>query len=282
MICSLCPRKCGAERTETENSNGFCKMPLLPKVARADLHFWEEPVLSGKNGSGTVFFAGCSLKCVYCQNYKLSHENFGKIFAELEQKGAHNINLVNPTHYAWAIIKALDIYKPNIPIIYNSGGYDSADTLKLLKGYIDIYLLDLKYLSRDKAKLYSAAENYPDIAKSAICEALRQQPECLIKDGIMQKGVIIRHLLLPQGTKEAMAVYDWVRLNAQKAYFSIMSQYTPYGKALNMPPINRKVTKREYDKVLDYICGYGGENIFIQELLSADEKYIPDFNLQGV
>jgi len=266
-------------------------MPLLPKVARADLHFWEEPVISGKNGSGTVFFSGCSLKCVYCQNYEISQENSGKIisyerlaeiFCELERKGAHNINLVNPSHYAIAIKKALDIYKPQIPIVYNSGGFDNVETLKMLEGYIDIYLLDLKYLDSDRAKLYSLAEDYPEVAKKSITEALRQQPECIIKDGIMQKGVIIRHLILPQGTNEAIKVFDWVRENASNSYFSIMSQYIPMGKAKEMPIINRKITKREYDKVLDYISEFDFDNVFIQENSSATKEYIPRFDLSGI
>lgn len=261
-------------------------MPLLPKVARAALHFWEEPCISGKNGSGTVFFSGCSLACVYCQNYELSHEGKGEIISYerlaeilkcLENKGAHNINLVCPTHYALAIKKALEIYKPKIPIVYNSGGYDSVEALKCLEGYIDIFLMDFKYMSGDSAALYSKAENYPQIAKQAILEAYRQQSECVIKDGIMQKGVIIRHLLLPQATKEAMAVFDWVRENTPNTYFSFMSQYLPLYEANNMPIINRKVTKREYDKVIDYISEFDFSNIFIQEKSSADKCFIPDF-----
>ena len=290
MICSLCPRQCKALRTETENLNGYCKMPLLPRVARADLHFWEEPIISGKKGSGTVFFSGCPLSCVYCQNFSISQEGIGAditierladIFKSLEEKGAHNINLVSPTHYVTTIIKALDIYKPNIPIVYNSGGYDRKETLKLLEKYVDIFLLDLKYLSGDRAKLYSNAEDYPEFAKGAIIEALRQQPECVIENGIMKKGVVIRHLLLPQATREAMAVFDWVKENAPKAYFSIMSQYVPCFKAEEMSVINRRVTKREYQKVLDYIAESGFKRVFIQEQNSADKKYIPDFDFEG-
>ncbi len=266
-------------------------MPLLPRVARADLHFWEEPVISGTNGSGTVFFSGCSLDCVFCQNYEVSHNGKGEtisynrlaeIFGELEKKGAHNINLVSPTHYVLAIKKALDIYRPNIPIVYNSGGYDSVEALKLLEGYIDVFLLDLKYLDSDRALMYSGAEDYPTIAKKAISEAIRQQPKVVTNNGIMQKGVIIRHLLMPQATREAMNVFDWVHENASSAYFSIMSQYTPFGKAVNMPKINRKVTDREYEKVLDYILNFDNDKIFIQERKSADTKYIPDFDLSGV
>ena len=261
-------------------------MPLLPKVARADLHFWEEPCISGKNGSGTVFFSGCPLKCVFCQNMEISaggkgevisYQKLAEIFKALEDKGAHNINLVSPTHYVDAIKKTLDIYKPKIPIVYNSGGYDSVEALRSLEGYIDIYLMDLKYLSSERAKLYSRAENYPEIAEKAILEAYRQQGKVVIENGIMQKGVIIRHLLLPQGTREAIAVFDFVRQNTPEAYFSIMSQYTPLGEAESMPVINRKVTKREYEKVLGYIAESGFGNVFIQERTSADKCFIPQF-----
>ena len=286
MICKLCPRRCNALRTESENKNGFCKMPLRVKIARADLHFWEEPCISGEKGSGTVFFSGCNLACCYCQNYELSHkckgeeitvEKLAEIFKTLEDKGAHNINLVTPTHYAYAIKQALDIYKPKIPIVYNSSGYETVETLKMLEGYIDIFLIDLKYLSSDRALKYSFAENYPEYAKTAILEACRQIPVCEFRGGIMKKGVIVRHLLLPQGTKEAMAVFDWVRDNAPNAYFSIMSQYIPMGNAEKYKEINRKVTKREYEKVLDYICSFDFQNVYIQEKSSADKKFIPDF-----
>jgi len=287
MICNLCPRRCNAQRTKTENLKGFCKMPLLPSVARADLHFWEEPIISGENGSGTIFFSGCSLSCAFCQNYELSHNGFGKqiscerlaeIFKELEQKGAHNINLVTPTHFIYAIKKALEIYKPKIPIVYNSSGYELTESLRKLEGLVDIYLLDLKYISNDKAKLYSKAENYPEFAKKAVLEAVRQQPTACFKEGIMQKGVIVRHLLLPQGTKEAIAVFDWVKENAKEAYFSLMSQYIPCGEAVTMPIINRKITSREYEKVVDYVINQNFPNVFIQERKSADKKYIPEFS----
>ena len=262
-------------------------MPLQPKVARADLHFWEEPIISGTKGSGTVFFSGCTLGCVYCQNFEISHngkgeiiscEELAQIFKDLEQKGAHNINLVNPTHYALAIKEALDIYRPKIPIVYNSSGYERVSTLKMLEGYIDIYLLDLKYSDCDKAEKYSKAYDYCEISKLAITEAVRQQQSCVIQNGIMKKGVIIRHLLLPQATKQAINVFDWVRQNASNAYFSIMSQYIPFADAYKYPEINRKVTNREYQKVLDYIFEFDINNIFIQQRESASEKYIPEFN----
>lgn len=265
-------------------------MPLNPRVARADLHFWEEPSVSGENGSGTVFFSGCSLNCVYCQNWDVSHNGQGKtisisnlaeIFKELENKGANNINLVTPSHYVMAIREALDIYKPRIPIIYNSSGYDSVESLKMLEGYIDVYLMDLKYLSPERALKYSGAYNYPEVAKSAIKEAYRQSGKLEFNEnGIIKKGLIIRHLLMPLATKEAMAVFDWVRVNTTKAYFSIMSQYLPFGDAEKYPEINRKVTQREYNKVLDYIMQFDFKNVYIQEKSSANKYFIPDFNLK--
>lgn len=291
MICNLCPRRCNTERTESENLNGFCKMPLSPKVARAALHFWEEPCISGTRGSGTVFFSGCSLDCAFCQNFDVSHcgkgkqincERLAEIFKELVEKGAHNINLVTPSHYVLAIKQALDIYKPPVPVVYNSGGYDDVKALKMLEGYIDIFLMDFKYLNAEKAELYSGAKNYPEIAKKAISEAVRQQPKNVIKDGIMQKGVIIRHLLLPANTKEAMAVFDWVKTNAPDAYFSIMSQYVPMGRALDIAPINRRVTAREYEKVLSHIFESNFQKVYMQERTSADKKYTPEFNCEGV
>lgn len=288
MKCNLCPRKCNKDR---EKLNGFCKMPLLPKVARAALHLWEEPIISGSKGSGTVFFSGCSLRCIYCQNHEISSGGKGKeisiyrlaeIFKELEGKGAHNINLVSPTHYVQAIKEALQIYKPNIPIVYNSSGYENVETLKMLEGIVDIYLMDFKYLDGEKAKEYSCAPDYPQVAKEAISECYRQQPRCILKDGILQKGVIVRHLVLPQNTKTAMEVFDWVRENTPNVYFSLMSQYLPFHKALDHKVLNRKITNREYEKVVDYVCSFDFPNVFIQEKESSNEKFIPSFDLEGV
>lgn len=266
-------------------------MPLLPKVARAALHFWEEPCISGKNGSGTVFFSGCNLNCVFCQNYNVSHNDYGKIisynrladiFKELEEKGAHNINLLTPTHFVTAIIEALNIYRPNIPIVYNSSGYDCKETIKALKDYVDIYLMDFKYITNTRSEKYSSAENYPKYAVESILQAYENQPQCLFNDEIMEKGVIIRHLILPQGTNEAIKIFDWVRENTPQAYFSIMSQYTPYGAVEDYPEINRKITKREYEKVLNYILEKDFKNVYAQERTSSKEEYIPPFNLVGV
>ncbi len=292
MKCNLCPRRCNAERNDIENLNGYCKMPLLPRVARAALHYWEEPCISGTNGSGTVFFSGCSLGCIYCQNDEISHKNHGKtisaerlaeIFKELENRGSHNINLVNPTHYTLAILEALKIYRPNIPIVYNSSGYDRVEVLNLLAPYIDIYLMDFKYITPNRAEIYSNATNYPEYAKKAILKCYELRPDCVFdKNGIMQKGVIIRHLILPQGTMEAISVFDWVRDNTPNAFFSIMSQYTPCADALNDKIIGRKITAREYKKVTDYIIECGFENCFIQEKSSSSKDFIPPFDLSGI
>lgn len=288
MKCRLCPRRCNADR---EKLLGFCKSPMLPKVARADLHFWEEPPISGTKGSGTVFFSGCNLKCIYCQNYEVSRGNIGKeisvfrlseIFKELEQRGAHNINLVSPSHYAPAIIDALKIYRPKIPIVYNSSGYESVETLKMLEDFVDIYLIDYKYTESKKAEEYSAAPDYPQVVIDAIKECYRQKPECIIEKGIMKKGVIVRHLVLPQNTKTAMEVFDFIYKNTPNAYFSLMSQYLPFGEAVNHKVLGRKITQREYDKVVDYICGFDFQNVYIQERVSSSDKFIPPFDLKGV
>ena len=266
-------------------------MPLLPRVARAALHFWEEPCISGANGSGTVFFTGCPLGCVYCQNEEISHEGKGEtvsyrrlaeIFRELEKQGAHNINLVTPTHYIPAIIKAFEIYRPKIPVVYNGSGYESVESLKMIEPYIDIWLMDFKYYSEERAFRYSGAKDYPSVTKEAISFAYSKKEIPSIKDGIMTSGVIIRHLLLPQGTKDAMAVFDWVKENTPHAIFSMMSQYVPCGKATDMPPIVRRVTKREYEKVLSYLAQCDFERVYIQERESADTAFVPPFDLSGV
>lgn len=291
MLCNLCPRQCNALRTLNDNVGGVCGMPELLTVSRAALHFWEEPCISGKNGSGTIFFSGCSLHCVYCQNADISTKNKGKtltagqladIFKKLESDGAHNINLVTPTHFADGIIKALDIYRPNIPIVYNSSGYECVDTLKRLEGYVDIFLMDFKYFDNNKARLYSNASDYVDVCKNSLLEAYRQQGECIFQNGIMQKGLIIRHLLLPQSTRDAIGTFDWVQQNTPNAYFSIMSQYIPLGPAADMPIINRKITAREYDKVVNYIADSGFDNCYIQERTSANKNYIPKFDYTGI
>ena len=291
MLCNLCPRQCNAIRTETQGS-GVCGMPDSPVLSRAALHFWEEPSISGTKGSGTVFFTGCSLHCVYCQNNDISTNNKGKsitikqladIFKRLENDGAHNINLVTPTHFVNCIINALDIYKPSIPIVYNSSGYETVETIKRLKGYVDIYLMDFKYIDSKKSTLYSKAPDYPQICKDALREAYSQQSKCEFNnEDIMQKGVIVRHLLMPSATRDAIEIFDWVHTNLPNAYFSIMSQYMPLYKAKEMQVINRKITTREYNKVIDYIMNSGFENCYIQERSSASENYIPKFDFTGI
>ena len=291
MKCFGCPRKCAAERTETFG-NGYCKMPESPIVARAGLHFWEEPPISGKNGSGTVFFSGCSLGCVFCQNEVISHKNFGKpitvnrlaeIFKELEDFGAHNINLVNPTHYVHAISDALKIYKPNIPIVYNSGGYDTIEAIKMASEFVDVFLMDMKYRSSDRALKYSKAADYPEVAENAILKCAEIIKENVFdSEGMLKKGLIIRHLILPQGTNDAIEVIKWVEQNVPWAIFSLMSQYIPHGNLEDYKEINRKITKREHYKVLDFAQNCKIQNIFTQDLESGDEKYIPSFDLSGV
>ncbi|MBE6769712.1 MAG: radical SAM protein [Ruminococcaceae bacterium] len=288
--CNNCPRQCNALRSESENIGGICKSALLPKIAKVSLHNWEEPCISGTKGSGTLFFSGCSLKCVFCQNYNISQENFGKrvstqrlaeIFREIEASGAHNINLVNPTHYFWAIEQALNIYKPKIPLVYNSGGYDLPENIK--KGIFDVYLMDLKYINNETAFKYSKCDNYTDFAFNAIKAAYELQNEPIFdENGILQKGLIVRHLILPQHTNDAIKVIDWFKENTPNAILSIMSQYVPMYKAEEYKTINRQITKREYDKVLNYVSDKKLSHVYTQKRTSSDAKYIPDFNLDGI
>lgn len=290
FICNSCPRKCNIDR---EEKTGVCGAPYGYKVARAALHFWEEPCISGEKGSGTVFFSGCSLKCVFCQNFEISRNAFGKeiteerlveIFRELEAQGAHNINLVNPTHYSHQLAETLRKYKPSVPVVWNTGGYDSAESLKKLEGLVDVYLADIKYVSESVSKKYSGAENYFRIASEAVLEMQRQVGENVFdENGIMQRGLIIRHLVLPGNISQAMKVMDWVKENLpEDTIISLMSQYTPCGLASEYPTINRKLSEREYDMVLDYAENLGLENIFIQEIDSSSEEFIPDFDLTGI
>lgn len=291
MTCNLCPRKCNAERNENFG-NGYCKMPTAPVVARAALHFWEEPCISSTKGSGTVFFSGCSLGCVFCQNNEISHKNFGRkitverlaeIFKELETKGAHNINLVNPTHYINAIGEAFDIYKPGIPIVYNSGGYDTEEQIEKASRFVDVFLMDYKYRSDIRAKKYSKAENYPEIAEKAILKCANIVKENILdENGIIQKGLIIRHLIMPQGTNDAIDIIKWVENHVPWCFLSLMSQYTPCGDLTDCKEINRKITQREYNKVLDFAADCNISTIFTQELTSSSEEFIPQFNLEGV
>ena len=289
MICNQCPRRCNVDR---ENALGYCKAPNAYKLARASLHFWEEPCISGKSGSGAVFFSGCNLGCVFCQNYDISHkckvvevseERLIRIFEHLVDEGANNINLVNPTHYAVQLAHTLKKYKPPVPVVYNTSGYDSVDTLKLLDGLVDIYLPDFKYMRNDKALRYSRAEDYPQFAMPALTEMKRQVGNDVFdENGIMKRGMIIRHLVLPGNTNSAIQALDYLAENFGDTYISVMAQYVPCTDLSEYKEINRKITKREYDKVVAHILELGLEKVFLQKLESATEDYIPDFDLSGV
>ena len=290
MVCNICPRKCNIDRSKKA---GFCGMTDKIRIARAELHFWEEPCISGEKGSGTIFFSGCPLKCVYCQNSDISSGGFGKeisverlaeIFRELEEKGAHNINLVTPTHYSEQILKAFKIYRPNIPVVYNCSGYESVETLKKFEGIVDIYLTDIKYFDSDVSEKYSKASDYFEVTSQAVKEMIKQQPENVFdENGIMKKGVIIRHLVLPLNLTQTRKIFQWIKDElGTDVIISLMSQYIPLGKACEHKEINRKLTTREYEKALDLFDDFGFENGFMQELSSSKEYYIPPFNLEGV
>ncbi len=290
MKCSVCPRNCLVER----NSNiGICGVGESFKIARAAPHFWEEPCISGKKGSGTVFFSGCNLGCVFCQNYEVSHSAFGKdvsekelmiIFDALIEKGVHNLNLVTPTHYVPMLAKVLKEYQSPVPVVYNSSGYEKAETLKMLEGLVDVYLPDIKYFDSAPAKKYSCAEDYFEYASSAVLEMHRQVGDIVTdKDGIAQKGLLIRHMVLPGNVSQAVKVFMWVAENlSTETFISVMRQYTPFGKALEMSPINRKLSSREYKIVKDKILAIGFENCYFQSKESSTEKFIPNFDLEGV
>lgn len=290
MICRQCPRDCGAVRTETEG-RGLCRMPEAPVVARAALHMWEEPPISGTRGAGTVFFSGCSLGCVFCQNDEISHQDFGKpitverlreIFFELIEQGAHNIDLVDPTHYAHAVAQALAEPLP-VPVVWNSGGYDKVETLRALEGKIQIYLPDYKYRTADYAARYSGAPDYPEVAEAAILEMYRQTGPCVYENGLLKRGVVIRHLLLPGKLAEAKRVMDWVaeQFAPGQVLFSLMSQYIPWGRASQFPEIDRRLRPSEIRAAEAYMADLGLEG-FTQGAEAARSEYIPAFDLTGV
>lgn len=285
--CEICPRKCRAFRDEI-SGNGFCKMPSEPSVCRAALHFGEEPPISGKNGSGAIFFCGCVLKCKYCQNIDISREYKGKrisadglcdIMKELEAKGAENINLVTPTQFSHTVISALKSYKPKIPVVYNCGGYERAETLKKLEGLIDVYLPDFKYGIPETAEKYSSAFDYPDVCAAAVREMYRQTGENIIENGVIKKGVIIRHLVLPANTENSLRVIDRIYNEFGKnACVSLMAQFTPNGRC-GEKELCRRITTYEYEKVRNYMLSKGMENGFSQSRESATKKYLPQWNL---
>ena len=279
MKCSLCPRSCNVDR-KFDTKMGFCQMPEDVYLARAALHKWEEPCISGVEGSGAVFFTGCQLRCVFCHSFPTRRSS------DLA-KNANNINLVTPTHYVPAIIKALEISKNqglNIPIVYNTSAYENIDTLKSLEGLIDVYLPDLKYVSSQASAKYSNAPDYFEVATKAISEMYRQTKTPIFNEkGIMVRGMIVRHLMLPGLLNDTKAVikylYDTYKDNI---YISIMNQYTPLKQVDNIKELNRKITKREYNKVIDYAIELGIENAFIQEGATAKESFIPEFDYEGV
>ena len=290
MICTLCPRNCGAERT-AESGAGVCRMGTQPKIARAALHMWEEPCISGTRGSGAVFFSGCGLRCVFCQNEAISQQGEGKIvtpqrladiFRELEAQGAHNINLVTAAHFVPAVLEAMNLYRPNIPIVYNSSGYESVETLRMLSGVVDIYLPDYKYIDPNMAAMLSGARDYPDVAFAAIAEMIRQTGAPVYdENGMMTRGTLIRHLVLPGLTGDSMKILTRIRNEFPGIPVSLMGQYTPCGRALSISGMDRKIKKKEYARVLAHMEAIGLDG-YRQELGTADGAFIPSFDGTGV
>lgn len=288
MICNACPRRCGADRTVTK---GKCKTGDAFVVARAALHFWEEPPLSGTRGSGAVFFSGCNLNCVYCQNYVISSSGKGKRFTddelldklfELEANGAHNINLVTPSHFAQRLVPVMEKFKSQsrLPVVYNSGGYDDVDTLKRLEGLVDVYLPDLKYGLDEIGLKYSGVDDYFTTAKPALTEMRRQQPDDLFdKEGLMKKGMIVRHLVLPSNAENSKAALDFVASLDKNMYVSLMGQYFPAGNAKAFPELNRALRASEYDRVKEYFFNVGLKNGFEQQPADVEKEknYVPEF-----
>lgn len=292
--CLLCPRKCGINRSTGQT--GVCGVSAEIRVARAALHYWEEPCISGKKGSGAVFFSGCSLHCVFCQNREISDGKAGKviskerlsdIFLELKAKGANNINLVTPGQYIPDIVWAVSDARRRgmeLPIVYNTSGYEDADELKQLEGIVDVYLPDFKYMDSALSAKYSRAKDYPPVAKQALSEMVRQQPDVVIDDatGLIQKGVIVRQLLLPGHVNDAKAILKYLHDTYQNSiYISMMSQFTPIALK-DYPEINRTVTRREYERLIDYAIKIGITNAFIQEGDVAKDSFIPAFDCEGV
>jgi putative pyruvate formate lyase activating enzyme len=270
-----------------KNSLGFCGVDDNVRIAKYYLHKFEEPCVSGTNGSGTVFFCGCSLKCVFCQNYSLSRAERGKIisvkeladiFKQLEDSGAHNINLVTPTQYADKIMQALDLYRPNIPIVYNTHGYEKISVLEKLNKYVDVYLPDIKFFSPEVSNRYTGKKDYFEVASRAVKFMVESKPLLFDKDGLIKSGVIVRHLVLPQNVNDTKRVLDWFTEFSDKAYINVMSQYTPFGNIDSYPELKRKLTKREYESVLDYVISLGLKNVFYQDQKSSSTEYIPNWD----
>ncbi len=291
--CNLCPRQCGINR---ETERGFCGCGGSIKAARAALHLWEEPCISGSRGSGTVFFSGCTLRCAYCQNFSISQGGFGKeisvqrlaeILIELQGKGAHNINLVSATPYLPWVCRALDMAKPrlHIPVVFNCGGYERVETIRALKGYIDVYLPDIKYFSGELSRRYSGVRDYFKTASKAVQEMAAQTGGLEYDgEGMLRRGVIIRHLVLPGARHDSIAVLRWIaaELPKEKTLLSLMSQYTPTEHTRDYPEIDRRVTTMEYESVVEEAVRLGLTNGFMQRRSSAGEGCIPAFDLEGI
>ncbi len=290
MGCELCPRRCGARRQEGQA--GVCGARGL-RAARAGLHQWEEPCISGQRGSGAVFFSGCPLGCVFCQNYQISHEKEGmdltasqlaRVFARLEEQGAHNINLVSPTPYVEEIIEALELYRPHVPVVYNTSGYERVETLRRIDPYVDIYLPDVKYVSPEISQKYSGVSDYFEMASQALLFMLEKKPQAVFdEEGLMRRGVILRHLVLPGNLRQTYLLLDWMEENIPKeTYISLMGQYFPAGRAADFPEINRRLKPGEYQRACSRLLGKGFDHGFFQDLESASGEYVPDFDLSGL
>lgn len=283
--CELCPVNCGADRNVKA---GYCGEKNAMRIAKYYLHKYEEPVICGGNGSGTVFFCGCSLKCVFCQNYALSRSQTGKeitpreladIFKQLEDIGACNVNLVTPTHFTAEIIKAFEIYKPKVPVVYNTHSYEKIETLKLIDPYIDVYLPDLKFFAPERAKRYTGKSDYFEVASRAIEFMMNSKKTVFDENGQMTSGVIVRHLILPLGVSDSENIVEWFAKNKKNgAYLSLMAQYTPFGNVDNFPELKRKITAREYERVYEKMLSLGISEYFIQEEESASESFIPSWD----
>ena len=287
MNCNICPRACSTER---KNKIGFCGQTEKIKISKVMFHHYEEPIISGNEktkGSGAIFFTGCNLRCCFCQNYPISHQNRGKIISikklvaiikKLEKKGALNINLVTPSHFSMQIIEALKAYKPKIPIVWNSNGYETVETIKKLKDLVDVYLVDLKYMDNELSSKYSKANNYVENATNVIKQMKQNQPKDVIENGLMKKGLIIRHLILPTHTADSINCLDFIHDEiGEDSIVSLMSQYEPRYNAKEYVEINRKITPLEYKRVVNHALKLNMTNCFTQDLSSADSKYTPKF-----
>ena len=283
--CKICPIECGANR---EKGIGYCGQNDKMKIAKYYLHTFEEPPISGINGSGTIFFCGCSLKCVFCQNYPLSRSQTGKeitpnqlvdVFKELEDMGAHNVNLVTPAHFVYQIAKAFEIYRPKIPVVYNTHSYEKIETLKIIDPYVDVYLPDLKFFSSELANRYTGKSDYFSIASRAIEFMMDSKKTEFFENGLLKSGVVVRHMIMPLGVKDSKALLTWFAENKRNgAYISLMGQYTPFGDNENFPELKRKITAREYERVYEHLLSLGITDYFAQELGSASTSFIPHWD----